>query len=222
MSIDTSSPGVSADGATLQINYQESAFWCSIAYYELDKHVGETFNAIRAHVVVDGYTTCSPCMNADRFCLGQLSSVNPDSTVWNVKCHIGKGAHLSYVGGEIFAECLSDGALFVQSRCCNYSHQFHPTNVCKIRPGCTLKIFSNQEFANLLAKRVAVGYEAVYDLIKMCIIPMSFVKGWGGDYHRQDVTSTPCWIGIHINGPLQWLDRVLEQMSPSHTPSSIS
>lgn len=71
---------------------------------------------------------------------------------------------------KVFAACLSDSAIFVQSRNCNHINGFLATTVCKIPPGCSLKIFSFKEFSDLLREYVNHGYEAVYELTKMCTI----------------------------------------------------
>lgn len=63
----------------------------------------------------------------------------------------------------------------------------------------------------------AVGLSAaagvgVDDLRRLCILRLSFVKGWGPDYPRGNIKETPCWIEVHLHRPLQLLDEVLQSM----------
>ena len=194
------------------VTYCEPQSWCSVNYYEMKNRVGEVFNAYKPSLTIDGGTDPS---SPERFCLGLLSNVNRDSVIEQTRRHIGQGVRLSYVGGEVWAECLSDSSVFVQSANANLRQGWHPATVCKVPPGCHLNIFSNQDFAHRLAESVHLGFEAVYQFTKICTIRISFVEGWGAEYHRPTVTSTPCWIEIQLNGSIQWLGKVLTQMEPS-------
>ena len=44
----------------------------------------------------------------------------------------------------------------------------------------------------------------VDDLRRLCILRMSFVKGWGPDYNRKSIKETPCWIEVLI--PILYVD----------------
>lgn len=50
---------------------------------------------------------------------------------------------------------------------------------------------------------------AVDDLSRLCILRLSFVKGWGPDYERKTIKATPCWIEITLHRAMQLLDCVL-------------
>ncbi|XP_052785720.1 mothers against decapentaplegic homolog 4-like isoform X5 [Mya arenaria] len=52
----------------------------------------------------------------------------------------------------------------------------------------------------------------VDDLRRLCILRLSFVKGWGPDYPRHSIKETPCWIEVQLHRPLQLLDEVLQAM----------
>ncbi|XP_006008432.1 mothers against decapentaplegic homolog 4 isoform X2 [Latimeria chalumnae] len=61
----------------------------------------------------------------------------------------------------------------------------------------------------------------VDDLRRLCILRLSFVKGWGPDYPRQSIKHTPCWIEVHLHRALQLLDEVLHTM-PMADPGPVN
>ncbi|XP_019849198.1 PREDICTED: mothers against decapentaplegic homolog 3-like isoform X2 [Amphimedon queenslandica] len=191
------------------ITYTEPAYWCSISYHELGTKVGETFQAIRPSIIVDGGTDPG---TTDRFCLGKMCNVNRDNITIQARKHIGQGIKLMYIGGEVHLECLGKNAVFVQAPNANLRNRWESATVVKVPQGCLLDLFNSQDFAKRLADAVHLGYEAVTQLQKQCTIRMSFIKGWGADYRRSQITSTPCWIEVNIHGPMQWLDKVQTHM----------
>lgn len=90
-------------------------YWCSVAYFELDTQVGETFKVPSScpNVKIDGYVDPS---GGNRFCLGALSNVHRTDRSERARLHIGKGVQLDLRGeGDVWLRCLSDNSVFVQS-----------------------------------------------------------------------------------------------------------
>lgn len=197
-------------------------FWCTVSYYELKDRIGEEFHAVSSAstLTIDGYTDPS---TADRFCLGVLSNVNRKPEVELTRRHIGRGIVLYNCGDEVFCECVSENPVFVQSPVCNIQNDWHIATVVKIVPGCKIQIFNMNVLRHLLAESIRKGYEEVYHLTRICAIRLSLVKGWGAEYRRQNVLNTPCWIEIHLNNPLKWIDTILQRMgSPEMGMNSYS
>lgn len=90
-----------------------------------------------------------------------------------------------------------------------------PHSVGGIAPA--ISTFHSYKQPTIFITCVLVGLSAatgigVDDLRRLCILRLSFVKGWGPDYPRQSIKETPCWIEVHLHRALQLLDEVLHTM----------
>lgn len=222
-------------------------YWCSVAYFELDTQVGETFKVPSScpNVTVDGYVDPS---GGNRFCLGALSNVHRTEQSEKARLHIGKGVQLDLRGeGDVWLRCLSDHSVFVQSYYLDREAGRAPGDaVHKIYPSAYIKVFDLRQCHRQMQQQAATAQAAaaaqaaavaghipgphsvggiapaislsaaagigVDDLRRLCILRLSFVKGWGPDYPRQSIKETPCWIEVHLHRALQLLDEVLHTM----------
>ncbi|XP_058446506.1 mothers against decapentaplegic homolog 4 isoform X1 [Malaya genurostris] len=217
-------------------------YWCSVAYFELDTQVGEMFKvpSNRPNVTVDGYVDPSGgnrfCLGA----LSNVHRTEQSEKA-RLHIGKGVQLDLRGEG-DVWLRCLSDHSVFVQSYYLDREAGRTPGDaVHKIYPAACIKVFdlrqchlqmqslatSAQKAAQMQAAAVAgvsglaVGAPrnlsaaagiGVDDLRRLCILRLSFVKGWGPDYPRQSIKETPCWVEVHLHRALQLLDEVLHQM----------
>ena len=132
---DSSNPSQERNSSCERILFEEPREWCCISYYEMSNRVGEQFRATQSQVIIDGFTHPS---SAERFCLGGLTNIQRTMEIDKARRFIGRGVKLFHICGSVFAECLSDNPVFVQSPIANKKFSWDPATVCKIPPS---KIF---------------------------------------------------------------------------------
>jgi MAD (mothers against decapentaplegic) family protein 4 len=71
--------------------------------------------------------------------------------------------------------------------------------------------------APAISHATAASGIGIDDLRRLCILRLSFVKGWGADYNRKTIKETPCWIEIQLHRALQVLDEVLLHTIPTES-----
>ncbi|CAF0751958.1 unnamed protein product [Rotaria sordida] len=217
-------------------------YWCSIAYYERDIQVGETFKVPDTfkEVTIDGGMDMATV--GDRFCLGPLSNVHRTEASEKARLYIGKGIRVECRNeGDVWIRCNSEQAVFLQSYYLDREAGRAPGDaVHKIYPQACIKVFDLHQCFTQMDQRVKIALHAriqqqthgqtmslptnlsVDELRRLCVLRLSFVKGWGPDYPRQSIKETPCWIEIQIHRALQLLDDLFNSMSHQLTSAVVT
>ncbi|CAF4517191.1 unnamed protein product [Rotaria socialis] len=224
---------------TLISNFGE--YWCSIAYYERDVQVGETFKVPDTfkEVTIDGGTDMATV--GDRFCLGPLSNVHRTDASEKARLYIGKGIRLECRNeGDVWIRCNSEQAVFLQSYYLDREAGRAPGDaVHKIYPQACIKVFDINQCFSQMDQHIKMALHArmqqnhgqamalaanlsVDELRRLCVLRLSFVKGWGPDYPRQSIKETPCWIEIQIHRALQLLDDLFNSMNHPLTSAVVT
>ncbi|XP_066586431.1 mothers against decapentaplegic homolog 4-like [Prorops nasuta] len=226
-------------------------YWCSIGYFELDAQVGDIFKVSSEHstVTVDGYVDPSGgqrfCLGALSNVHRTEQSERARLYIGKGVVMDLKGE------GDVWLRCQSDHSVFVQSYYLDGEAGRAPGDtVHKIYPAARIKVFdlrhcykemieqtANAQAAAAAQAAVVAGHTThktpiaknlnaaaglgVDDLRRLCILRLSFVKGWGPDYPRLGIKETPCWIEVHLHRALQLLDEVLRAMPMDDGPCGI-
>ncbi|XP_012268679.1 mothers against decapentaplegic homolog 4 isoform X3 [Athalia rosae] len=217
-------------------------YWCSVGYFELDAQVGETFKVSSGcpTVTVDGYVDPSGgnrfCLGA----LSNVHRTEQSERA-RLHIGKGVVLDLRGEG-DVWLRCQSEHSVFVQSYYLDREAGRAPGDaVHKIYPSAYIKVFDLRQCHKQMRGQAATAQAAaaaqaaavaghlthgapitkslsaaagigVDDLRRLCILRLSFVKGWGPDYPRQSIKETPCWIEVHLHRALQLLDEVLHTM----------
>jgi MAD (mothers against decapentaplegic) family protein 6/7 len=106
-----------------------------------------------------------------------------------VKIVVFAGVTLSHEGGSVWVYNRSDNPIFVNSVTLDADSPL-PTRVPAEQCLC---VYDPKKAAH---RTCGCDFTTPYGPVDPNSIRISFAKGWGPDYRRQEITSCPCWLEI--------------------------
>ncbi|XP_034941203.1 mothers against decapentaplegic homolog 6 [Chelonus insularis] len=164
--------------------------WCTLAYWELSGRVGRLY-PVEASII----SVFESVHDGDGLCLASLAENHGSSAaVRRTRSKIGLGLMLSQEDDGVWAYNRSGSPIFVNSPTLD-DPESRTLLVYRVPPGFCLNIFDR-------AKSPPVRYTTYSDPpnasgpVDAHSVRISFAKGWGPKYSRQEVTSCPCWLEV--------------------------
>lgn len=160
--------------------------WCRLAYWELSTRVGRQYAVETA--VVNVFWNIP---HGDGLCLATLAqhSFSPPDTVKRAREKIGRGLTLSLEPDGVWAYNRSESPMFVNSPALD-DPDSRTLLVYRVPPGHCLNIFVPGAPMRPWDPYPPSGP------IDRNSVRISFAKGWGPKYSRQEVTACPTWLEV--------------------------
>ncbi|XP_036143474.1 mothers against decapentaplegic homolog 2 [Monomorium pharaonis] len=167
--------------------------WCTLAYWELGGRVGRLYPVEPSTVNV-----FDSLHDGDGLCLATLAEnhIAPPA-VQRTRSKIGLGLTLSQEADGVWAYNRSESPIFVNSPTLD-DPESRTLLVYRVPPGFCINIFDRAKILQLPyggGGGQATGFTASGP-VDINSVRISFAKGWGPKYSRQEVTSCPCWLEV--------------------------
>ncbi|XP_063926160.1 mothers against decapentaplegic homolog 6 isoform X2 [Zophobas morio] len=168
-------------------SFRNPSEWCRLAYWELAQRVGPLYPVEAPAVNVFGDVPYCDGLSLET--LSQHNCNAPES-VRHGRCKIGLGVTLSHEGGSVWVYNRSDNPIFVNSLTLDSADSPLPTRVPAEQCLC---VYDPKKAAH---RTCGWDFTTPFGPVDPNSIRISFAKGWGPCYKRQEITSCPCWLEI--------------------------
>ncbi|KAL3280303.1 hypothetical protein HHI36_017792, partial [Cryptolaemus montrouzieri] len=169
-----------------------STTWCKLAYWEMGQRVGPLYPVEHPAVNVFGQVPYGDGLSLETLA---RHSFSPPDSVTRTRDKIGLGVTISHEGDLVWIYNRSDCPIFVNSLSLEEHEPSSPTRVPADYCLCIFDPIRAAHNNNDWTFRRTQNFGP----IDRNSIRLSFVKGWGPSYSRQEITSCPCWLEILLS-----------------------